>query len=695
MFELSEFYSIAVMGKIIIAFCLLYIIIPFFLIKPEPETDKLLDKVFISLTHSVFITIIIVHALAFMKLYETFSLLLCYFLVYLTISWGRSKSWLALADALGMKAVVHILNISENRTGVLGGFGNRFKVQLQGLGAFLKHTVMRSFREPFYGLLPIGVFLYAVYLRFNYAVTYASYTMSDCYEHLVWTKFIGANRMYVDGIYQYGYHAVMSPLDKLFFINPYWLIRFMGPLTGVLLLLSIYYGTLRITKNNAAGLITMVVFGLVTNPTFPIIFYRQATALPMEFASVFLLPGLYFLWLYFKTQKKSYLLLYAEVLAITVFSHAFAAMYFALWVGVMFILAVIFMRVGFKTILNFISYSFLAGIVGLFPVIIGLLRGDKFFAASFDFISSNIKTTTAIENANKAAQPIQIITGNYFLDIGLMLGLLICALVLIKVLLRNKEDKVLTLTVAVCSLLNLALYRANELGLPTLTEKSRTGAFLAYLLAILYALGVSEIEKILPDFKIKALKIFKSVLFKGAILLICFSIIYFYPSTKYPYQNTMEYNAAAQNYLKIFYGFQPLDWTIIGPTEQFQEAYGRGYHVEILNLVKEHMPEEVSNPKFDFKIPTHDIFVYIEKKPLDSKRYFTAEDAAKQLEPDKGNPFLQYYLNREQRTIIEAKAYNIVEAYRKSHTGVSIYYEDDNLRIYHIYHEVKIEGNAG
>ena len=81
----------------------------------------------------------------------------------------------------------------------------------------------------------------------------------------------------------------------------------------------------------------------------------------------------------------------------------------------------------------------------------------------------------------------------------------------------------------------------------------------------------------------------------------------------------------------------------------------------------------------------------MEKRPLLFGREITVEDAEKELAPltPDTDIFMQYYRDTEQRAILMAKALQWIEAYRASHDDVSIYYEDENLIIYKIYHEVK------
>jgi hypothetical protein len=52
------------------------------------------------------------------------------------------------------------------------------------------------------------------------------------------------------------------------------------------------------------------------------------------------------------------------------------------------------------------------------------------------------------------------------------------------------------------------------------------------------------------------------------------------------------------------------------------------------------------------------------------------------------DPYTQYYRSAEQRALLMAKAWQFMQCYRQSHDGVSVYYEDENLLVYRIVHEI-------
>jgi hypothetical protein len=671
--------------KVVFVFVMLYIFIPSKIIRFEDESRGLLDKLFISLTNMVFITIIAVHILVFLKIYETFSLLFVYIAIYVFVYLVRGKSWMAVTEAMGMRFVATLLDISDGRMGFFNEASRRLKAALNSKVISAASFAKESVREPIRALSLIVLF-YAVYLRFNHSIAHSTFTASDPYLHLAWTKYLGMNEIYYQGIYPYGYQTVISSMSKLFFIDPYWLIRFVGPLGGVLLALSVYYLSLRITRNHIASFLTLVIYGTVINEKLPTVFIRQTAALPQEFAAIFIFPALYFLWLYFEKNKLYYLILFAEALSITILIHPFSTIYIFIWSVILTIILMITKRPRLKVVFKFFSISTVFSIIGLAPMGMGILMGKEFFKSSADFIVANLKLASS--NYNILALLTKIVSGNHFLDIALFAMLLIILNTIISLSLK-KANTQLTFEFAVmtCTFVTMLLYRSHEFNLPNITHPARTGIFLSPMLCILYSCGYNSIQRTASIICGESMIAVQKLSFRLLSILMCIFIFYNNPPQRMT-TDVMEYDAAANAYLSIKANFPVYDWTIIAPTEQFQQVLGNGWHYEILRFVQEYNVEDVEDPDFKLPIPTHHVFIFTEKVPLHLGRKITYLDAEKELEPEGDDPFAQYYHTGEQRGILQAKAIKLIEAYTKTHSGVNIYYEDENMKIYHIYHEI-------
>jgi len=680
---ISMGYTIAMMLKVVFVFCLLYIIIPSRIATYEEEADKFLDRVFISLTHSTLLTIVIVHILVFLRLYDTFSLLFSYLVAYVLIIRQKGKSWFAVLEGLGLALLVQLFNISEGDTGFVGESRRRLRQWLTRILGETWQQIKMGVRDPFYGLFPLAVFAGAAVIRFKHSVLHANFAASDSYVHLAWQKYLSLNQIYHDGVYPFGAHACLSALHKIFFIDPYWLTRFIGPLIGLLICLSVYYFALRITQNRAASLIAAAVFGLVTNPDFPSTVSRQITFVAQECAVVFVLPGLYFFWLYLKSEKRRYLVLFAEALSLTALIHPYSTVYLGIWSAVMIAGAFVIFKIGINRIVHYAIYSLAAVAFGLLPIAVGLLGGKGFHGSSARYVKEYIQTGSLKLDVNGYLQ--RIITNNPFIDYSLILIIVIFfgSIIFIK---KDKAKVMLNTSIACITILTILHYRGEELNLPILIDPYRTKIFLSMVLVTVYSCGLDFFVCFLPDFSSLTAERIKNISYKTFVAMVCLLVLYVTPGGKIVASN-LEYEAAVLNYLVIKRDFKPLDWTIVGPAEQYQQVLGIGWHYDILRFVQRFTPEEVEKPGFKFPIPTHHIFVYVEKRPLFLGRPATEEDARKELEPEGEDLYKQYYLNPKQRVIIEAKAASLMEAYKRYHDNITVFYEDDNLKIYHIMHE--------
>jgi hypothetical protein len=223
----------------------------------------------------------------------------------------------------------------------------------------------------------------------------------------------------------------------------------------------------------------------------------------------------------------------------------------------------------------------------------------------------------------------------------------------------------------------------NEKELPELLDKSRLGVMFSLVLPVAIALSFSVLKNLFYIFAgskdKKGLEWSFSIISVALICLIVFS----YPPSKL-YKGRYEYDIAAEKYLEIRNNYERLDWTIVGPHEQQEQAIGSGYHYQIYDLVREFTYETVTKSDFEFKIPTHHVFFYTEKVPLYYLKRITPEDAEKELPRNVDDPFATYY-RTDVRGILEAKAIKLLEGYKATHSNMSIFYEDENMRIYYLY----------
>ena len=165
----------------------------------------------------------------------------------------------------------------------------------------------------------------------------------------------------------------------------------------------------------------------------------------------------------------------------------------------------------------------------------------------------------------------------------------------------------------------------------------------------------------------------------AASLLVLIFLLFAY-GYKIPVGVRYEYDQAVRGYLTLVKLVPRGSMTLIAPQEQYQEVFGNGFHYQLWEFVKKQTDNTISK----INIPTPNIFIFIEKKPLYNEKNINPTDAKLSI-PSLTGELIQYYYNPLTRITIESKAYYWVEEFRKMHpNNVSVFYEDDVFMIYWI-----------
>lgn len=678
-------YVLLTLSKVLTVFFFLYVFIPANVIGFEENSKTVLDKVYIGLSRMAFSVIVIIHSLVFLHLYDTFSLIIMLSFLYVYLAWLKNKSFHDVSDALGMKFVAKYLEIVDIRNNFLHEFFIRLYKVIKLKAGVVRSNLIRISMMPFEGLLPAVVFGVTIFIRFKYSIEHFNYTNTDPYFHMAWAKFMDNNQIYHDGIYSYGYHSLLSAINRLFFIDYYWLMRFIGPLGGTLLAISVFYFIYKTTGDRIAATVSLAFIGIINDNRFPSALDRQTSALPQEFGGIFILPAMYFLWEFINGKNKHYMLLFIQTMAVSFLIHPFSTAYMIIWSSVLTVFSLVFGLMKIKEFVEFIRPGVIYGGIAVLPFVIGLASGKSFFKDSARFIQENLGGKTGgfkIEGVLAS-----LYSGNIFFIGSTVIGaaLIIVSFIYLRINTEYKSSLVLNISIVVTSIIMLMLFRADELGIPSITEAGRTGVFLCIILSCLAGVFYFQLKNLL-NLLITKKTYYLEYMPKIFALLICFIIIFNNSPGKLSGNSftLLEYDEAAENYLKIRHDNAMLEWTIVAPTEQYQQALNYGWHYELLRFVQNYTPQEVSKKEFQFNIPTPHIYVYVEKIPFKFDKPITEEDAKKELEREGDDPFRQYYHTPGQRAIIEAKALVLMETYRKTHENTSIYFENENLRIYYL-----------
>jgi hypothetical protein len=140
----------------------------------------------------------------------------------------------------------------------------------------------------------------------------------------------------------------------------------------------------------------------------------------------------------------------------------------------------------------------------------------------------------------------------------------------------------------------------------------------------------------------------------------------------------VEYDAAPRQVLAIARAFSTGDWRIVAPMEQRAEVPEARRFMSLNDFVAR-FAGRAADGRFRFDVGGRDLFVFVEKTPLPIHPDTTLTRAryARTADP--------YWLPNA-RARLERRALQLCESYRRTHAGVTVHYEDANLRVYRIRH---------
>ena len=90
--------------------------------------------------------------------------------------------------------------------------------------------------------------------------------------------------------------------------------------------------------------------------------------------------------------------------------------------------------------------------------------------------------------------------------------------------------------------------------------------------------------------------------------------------------------------------------------------------------------QDASDPGYDLPIPTKDVYIYVEKQTYHPPSL-----------PGELGLTEEFYRNYDKRDRIMQTTENWAEAYMLSHSNMDVYYEDDEIIIYHLQHNPVLE----
>lgn len=653
--------SFLFLAKFLFVFFVLFYIAPAMLLRWE-SSHSWLDKFFKSFVHSNLLIVLSVHILVAVHLYETISLLfilIVFYLIYLQI---RRKKITLLNE---MNFIISVLKFTEKKENWKEWLNSFFDILGFKTKQIKKAVIFRTLNQPISLTIIIALFVLSTYIRFFHSIQHKYFAASDPYVHLKWAKLLKSNEMYVDGVYPYGFETIISSLHVVFNLDPYIIIRYIGPLSGVLIVLGIYYIMRENFSKDYIFAIFAVLIYFISSFEFGFL-WRQLSSLSMEYGAIFVLPAIHYFINYVRMKQRIYLFLSLECFLLTLFIHPYAAI--CLFISYIIMLVIYFRRFSFTAYNKLIASFTITGLIGLAPMAIGLIAGIPFHGSSIGFVQESVKSNSftfesiTIEN---------LLNQNTHL-LAFIIGFVLLTVYLIFKRKSNDELKETDLRpFLIISIILFFFYRSEELGIPSIMMAYRLEVFFPILTSVVIASALIIFRR----FPLYRLFYF--------VLIFCFCAYSFLKIDQFqlPKGDRYQYDEAVETYLKIKEEFPLQNWTIISPIEEYSLSIGYGWHYNLSDFVINLSKGE------EMKFPTNDVFIFIENRPISSNSYIQTNNVKNLTMPQVGDN-LEYYTNPEYRKMLEEKAlYWLKKVQNQNKDILTIYKKTDNMTIYRLHQE--------
>ncbi len=700
--------------QVTIWFLILFIWLPRKLF-PTTPSKPWMYYLFDAVVRMSFVSIIVVYVLAFLNIYDFFSVAVSFVAIYLGYQIVVCKVPLKdQAQYLWKSWVITFLDILDGRA---------------PLGPYLKKPLGRAWRNFVEGL-PRGVDLWwaagfgivliaSGYLRLYPALQEPAPASADFYPLEIWLKGLGLNFLFPDGLYPYGSFALLQILLQFAVVDTTMLLLLTPGLVGMLLMTTIYWSVVRLTARRGPALIAATLYGIfgfagwLPQPLPP-----QGEVLSVEIALVFLIPTFVFL-VNALTGKESLqqnkeiqeqnkqdasagsfapvipapsgTWLFFQGMACVFFIQPFVGM-LALLASIVALLAIAVLQRKPGRSVHLINRGLLATLVGVSPLLVGLAQGHRLHMGPLRWDIHFFGETIRPVNFLPTPPPTPEITWLY------TLGIVSAVLLLVFSLWRSQFDQKLRTAWQLFGLVLLVfvvLFQPKTFGLEEYLLPHQIARALTPVLCVVIGLflhwgwivitkGVRRIAGSVPQYwpqpvtnsltpSAKVTELVLTIAVLVALLIPFPSIFVPTPTLAISKLPKQEYESIATQLFRIKEEIPANKWTVVGYPESYSHVVGQGFFVNNQDFLESYQPEmwRFDPRRPEWAIPTPHVFILVEKHPYIVPGQ-TAEEAIK-------------------RDSIREQLQDWIARYQASHDDMSLFYEDGLIAVYHIYRSFEEE----
>lgn len=205
------------------------------------------------------------------------------------------------------ESIVHIYWIFQKLIlGLLGWrtFGRRL---IKAVFDILKKTFRWLFRlyseNPIEWLLFIAICVALCWIYGTNALETYGYCASDVPVHNYWLNGMDGNKIFIDGVYPFGFHCIIYFIHAAFGIDTYVLLRLFCLVQTIFVHIILFAFINALCKSRFTAFVGVGAY-IMLNVLNPDCTVRYSSSLPQEFGMIFIMPSIYFLLMFFSTRKE-------------------------------------------------------------------------------------------------------------------------------------------------------------------------------------------------------------------------------------------------------------------------------------------------------------------------------------------------------------------------------------------------------
>jgi hypothetical protein len=671
------------MLMVLMAFGAAFVIIPYFVLPRPKGARSILDVLTINLVRWMGLVIVGVHLMALFGIFELAAVLfLCaigfYYSKAKPAGWTlhHMKEW-AWTRLLGILDLIDRTELKYRIGRIVAPVIPRLRL----VPPPPEDVPPRSrWRIASLAIVPVLVLGVSFWLRARYAMGHLSLSPPDTYHYMAWSKELLNNNLYVDGIYPLGIPSVLAFTSKMNgFASMLDVTRFMGPLIGSMIVYGIFYVVYRLSDNFGAATFAAGAFGLLgTRPEWHEPWFRQTGALPQELGLAIALMALPSAVMCVVDRERNHLWTIAAACAAIGLTHPVPLPLFVL-LAVVGAFATALLVGGFKEAGQVSGIAIASSLASMSYLPLGKLAGLELFEPIRNL------TPLADPPGDVAVVPLSVGAPGFhglarFAIPALVLGIIGAVLLLVAHDGRRRAGKLVGLC-AIAAVI-VFLYDVTDLKLDPYYA-DRLAQVVGPSLAIVLGLGFAAVTLMVPRQRLSS-----------AIALLAAGILGLgllgrtYPASAGTHE-TVAYESTIEVTEAIAHEYERYTYTVVGTPQQRQVVLGDGWFIESWVFARDASLRAAQDPGYQMParkgdpqgtedtgtllgIPTQDVFVFVEKVPFEGPRL--AADG----------PTEEYYFDPVKRGRIMARIYLWAETYMRYHTDMSVFFEDEEIKVYRI-----------